>query len=138
MGLTLEQAFAVIRGSHDQAQSLGLRISTAIVNESGVLIALARMEGAFPLSAHIAEAKAVGSALWHRDGDELSRVHAEVPGFFAQVDRMAPRPIMPGPGSILIKHGPDVLGAVGVSGASGEKDAECALAGLRGAGLAAS
>ena len=27
------------------------------------------MDGAPPLSAQIAEAKAVGAALWHRDGD---------------------------------------------------------------------
>ena len=38
------------------------------------------MDGAFPLSAQIAEAKAAATALWHRDGEQLaaSRVSHDV------------------------------------------------------------
>ena len=38
---------------------------------------------------------------------------------------------VPGPGSILIKRGNAVLGAVGVSGGKPEQDVDCAEAGLK-------
>jgi len=130
MPLTLEEAQTLIAGAHEQAAQLGIRITVAVVDEGGHLQALARMDGAAPLSAQIAESKAVGAALWHRDGDSLAAVHRERAGFFAQVDRLVRMPIMPGLGSVLIRRGDAVLGAVGVSGAAPEQDRECAQAGL--------
>ncbi len=130
MPLSLESAQTVIAGAHAHARQLGVRITVAVVDEGGLLQALGRMDGAPPLSAQIAEAKAVGAALWHRDGGELAEVHRERPAFFAQVDRLARLPIIPGRGSLLIRQGDSVLGAVGVSGATAEQDEECARAGL--------
>jgi uncharacterized protein GlcG (DUF336 family) len=102
----------------------------AVVDEGGLLIALGRMDGAPPISPQIAESKAVGAALWHREGDALAQVNRERPAFFAQVDRLARLPIMPGLGSLLVRRGGGVLGAVGVSGALAEQDRDCAEAGL--------
>jgi glc operon protein GlcG len=96
-----------------------------------VLKALARMDGAPPLSAQIAEAKAVGAAVWHRNGDELAAVQESRAAFFASVSQMVRVPIIPADGSVLIKDGDGVVGAVGVSGAKPEEDRECAEAGLR-------
>jgi uncharacterized protein GlcG (DUF336 family) len=62
-------------------------VTVAIVDEGGLLKALARMDGAPPLSAQIAEAKAVGAALWHRDGDELASVQESGAAFFASSAR---------------------------------------------------
>jgi len=115
---------------------MGIRITIAVVDEGGVLQALARMDGAFPLSPQIAEAKAVGAAMWRRDGAALVTARKERPEFFAQVDRLLRTPLMPALGSVLLRRGGDVLGAVGVSGATGEQDLECALAGLRAANFA--
>jgi len=39
-------------------------------------------------------------------------------------------PIIPADGSVLIRDGGAILGAVGVSGASSEEDRKCAEAGL--------
>ena len=83
-----------------------------------------------PLSAQIAEAKAVGSALWHREGDQLAELQSARPAFFQQVDRMVRLPITPALGSVLIRDGDRVLGSVGVSGASPEQDRDCAQAGV--------
>lgn len=130
----MKEAQALIAAAHEHADRLGVRIAVALVDEGGVLQALARMDGAPPLSAQIAEAKAVGAAVWHRDGDSLATVHKERPGFFAQVDRLVRLPIMPGLGSVLIRRRESVLGAVGVSGATPEQDKECAEAGLRSLG----
>ena len=130
MPLTLDEAQTVISAALEHAESEGIRVTVAVVDEGGLLQALARMDGAPPLGAQIAEAKAVGAAVWHRDGASLAEVHRERPGFFSQVDRMVRMPMIPGPGSVLIRREGRVLGAVGVSGARPEQDKECAEAGL--------
>ena len=131
MPLTLEEAQTVIAGAHEHANQLGVRVAIAIVDEGGYLLALGRMDGAPPLSSQIAEAKAVGAAVWHRDGDALREIQQSRSAFFAQVDRMVRLPMIPGPGSVLIRRGGAVLGAVGISGALPDQDRECAEAGLR-------
>ena len=89
------------------------------------------MDGAFPLSAQIAEAKAAGTALWHRDGERLAASRESHEGFFDAVSRLVRLPLIPGPGSVLIRSGEPVLGAAGASGASGDDDRACVEAGLR-------
>jgi glc operon protein GlcG len=130
MPLTLEQTQTLIAAAHEHARSAGLRVTVAVVDEGGLLQALARMDGAPPLSAQIAEAKAVGAALWHRNGDELDAVEEASPSFFASVAGMVRLPIIPADGSLVIRDGDLVLGAVGVSGARSDADRECAEAGV--------
>ena len=72
MPLSLAQAHVLIAAAHDHAVANGWKIAVAVVDEGGLLVALGRMDGAFPLSAQIAEAKAAGTALWHRDGEQLA------------------------------------------------------------------
>ena len=134
MPLTLDQARTVIAGAHEHAGQLGVRVAVAVVDEGGFLVALDRMDGTPPLSSQIAEAKAVGAAVWHRDGDALHLLHDGRPAFFAQVDRMVRVPMVPGLGSLLVRQGSAVLGAVGISGALPEQDRECGEAGLSGLG----
>ena len=130
MPLTLEQSSKLISAAHAHAESHGLRVTVAVVDEGGLLKSLGRMDGAPPLSAQIAEAKAVGAALWHRDGDELAALQDSRAAFFASVSQMVRLPIIPADGSFVIRDGNTVLGAVGVSGAKPEEDRECAEAGV--------
>jgi len=130
MPLTLEQAFKLVTAAHAHAVSTGLKVTVAVVDEGGLLKALGRMDGAPPLSAQIAEAKAVGAALWHRDGDELASVQESGAAFFASVSQMVRLPIIPADGSFVIRDHDTVLGAVGVSGAQSDKDRACAEAGV--------
>jgi uncharacterized protein GlcG (DUF336 family) len=131
MPLSHVQANALIAAAHEHAVANGWKITVAVVDEGGLLVALGRMDGAFPLSAQIAEAKAAGTALWHRDGDGLAATHASHPGFFDAVSRLARLPLIPGPGALVIRDGETVLGAAGASGASGDDDRACVEAGLR-------
>jgi uncharacterized protein GlcG (DUF336 family) len=131
MPLSHAQSKTLIASAHDHAAANGWRITVAVVDEGGLLVALGRMDGAFPLSAQIAEAKAAGTALWHRDGDGLAATHASHPGFFDAVSRLPRLPLIPGPGALVIRDGETVLGAAGASGASGDDDRECVEAGLR-------
>jgi uncharacterized protein GlcG (DUF336 family) len=131
MPLTHEQSQTLIAAAIDRARADGLTVTVAVVDEGGLLKALARMDGAPPLSAQIAEAKAVGAALWHRDGDQLAAVQEDRSAFFAQVSGLVRVPIIPADGSAVIRDGDTVLGAVGVSGAQSDQDRECAEAGIR-------
>src|SRR5436190_9023601 len=131
MPLTHEQPQTLIAAAIDQARADGLKITVAVVDEGGMLKALARMDGAPPLSAQIAEAKAVGAALWHRDGDQLAAVQEDRAAFFAQVSGLVRVPLIPADGSVVIRDGETVLGAVGVSGAQSDQDRVCAEAGIR-------
>ena len=130
MPLPLAAAQQVIASAHAKATQLGIRVTVAVVDEGGVLIALGRMDGALPLSPQIAEAKAVGAVMLHRDGQALADLARDRPGFFAVADRLTRVPIVPGLGSVLIRREGHVLGAVGVSGGRPEQDLECAEAGL--------
>jgi glc operon protein GlcG len=130
MPLTLEQCQALVSGAHAHARANGLKVTVAVVDEGGLLQALGRMDGASPLSAQIAEAKAVGAALWHRNGDELESVEEAHGAFFATVSRLVRLPIVPADGSLVIRDGDLVLGAVGVSGARSDVDRERAEAGV--------
>jgi glc operon protein GlcG len=129
MPLSLADAQQAIERAHARATELGLNITVAVVDAGGLLVALARMDGAPPISPQIAEAKAVGAALFLRDGGWLAQTAQERPGFFKAADRLARVPLIPGPGSALIKRDDIVLGAIGVSGARPDQDLECAEAG---------
>src|SRR5437667_8959997 len=130
MPLTLADAQKAITGAHAKAGQLEIRVTAALVDEGGLLIALGRMDGASSLSPQIAEAKAVGAVMLGRDGAGLAELSKDRPGFFSVADRLVRLPIVPGLGSVLIKRGDHVLGAVGVSGGRPEQDLECAEAGL--------
>ena len=130
MPLNLHEANELINRAHAKAAELGIRITVAVVDEGGLLVALARMDGAAPLTPQIAEAKAVGAAMLHRDGASLGELAKDRPGFFSVADRLVRVPIVPGLGSVLIKRDGKVLGAVGVSGGRPEQDLECAEAGI--------
>jgi uncharacterized protein GlcG (DUF336 family) len=130
MPLSLIDANNVIGKAHIKAAQIGIKVTVAIVDEGGLLIALARMDGAPPLSPQLAEAKAVGAAMFLRDGAALAQMAQDRPGFFSAADRLVRVPLIPGLGSVPIQHDGKVIGAVGVSGGKPEQDMECAEAAL--------
>jgi uncharacterized protein GlcG (DUF336 family) len=141
MPFGLAEAQAVIAAAHDHAARAGLRVAVAVVDEDGVLVALGRMDGAPRFSPQLAEAKAAGSVLWNRGGDAPAERPRERPAFIAEVHERgrAPAqfggllfktPLIGATGSLLIRRGGTLLGAVGVSGAAPEQESDCAAAGL--------
>ena|SRR2546425_10873903 len=128
--MTLKEAQQIIERAQSKATELGIRMTVAVVDQGGLLVALARMDGAPPISPQIAEAKAVGAAMLNRDGAALAELAKDRPAFFSVADRLVRVPLVPGLGSILIKRGDELLGAVGVSGGRPDQDLECAEAGL--------
>jgi len=74
MRISREQTRKIIDAAQLHAQSLQIAVTVAVVDEGGLVKAVDRMDGAPPLSAQIAEAKAQGAAVWHRDGHVLAEV----------------------------------------------------------------
>ncbi len=130
MALTLADAESVIRDAQVHAAKLGIHVSIAVVDAGANLVALKRMDGAPPITPQVAEGKAVGAALFYRDGGSLLTMANDRPAFFNAVSGMGRSRIVPGPGSVLITKDAVVLGAVGVSGGKPEQDLECAEAGV--------
>jgi len=128
--LDLAGANGIIAGAQKKAAELGINVTVAVVDAGGHLVALARMDGASPLSSQIAESKAVGAAMLHREGASLAELAKDRPGFFSVADRLVRMPIVPGLGSVLVRLEGRVIGAVGVSGGRPEQDLECAQAGI--------
>jgi uncharacterized protein GlcG (DUF336 family) len=131
MSITQDATRTVIAAAQAHARELGLRVTVAVVDTGGLLTGLDRMDGAPPLSAQIAEAKAQGAAVWHRDGHALAEVAQDRPAFVSAVSQMTRLPLIAGAGSLVIRDADGaVLGAVGVSGGAPDEDRACAEAGL--------
>jgi uncharacterized protein GlcG (DUF336 family) len=101
-------------------------VTIAIVDAGGHLLWLQRLDGAAPISAHIAPAKAHTAALGRRE----SRIYEEVINGGRVSFLSAPdiRGMLEG-GIPIMKDG-TCLGAVGVSGVKSNEDAQIAKAGI--------
>ena len=126
--MTLDGAQKLIAAAQEKAMSIGVKVTVAIVDEGAHLVALARMDGANPMSPAIAQGKAVGAALFRRDGAWLLSTANDRQAFWNAVKDMAGKDIVPGPGSLPITRDGAVIGAIGVSGAAPNEDLACAEA----------
>ena len=72
MALTLEEANRIIDGALAKARELNIRISVAVCDAGGRLVAFQRMNNAIWASAYGSQGKAVASAAFGRASGELS------------------------------------------------------------------
>ena len=130
MLLTLDEAKAVTERVREHAAGIGATVTVAVVDGGGHLQVLDRMDGASPMSARIAPAKASSVVMFHRDGSDLMGLQQAYPAVFAQIVDAARTPIVAGLAARLIRRGGVVVGAIAVSGGTFEQDDECADAGF--------
>jgi uncharacterized protein GlcG (DUF336 family) len=106
-------------------------VTIAIVDDGGHLLWLQRLDGAPPVSAHIAPAKAHTSALGRRE----SKVYEDVinQGRISFLSAPTIEGLLEG-GVPVLKDG-RCIGAVGVSGVKSNEDAQIARAGIAALGL---
>lgn len=106
-------------------------VTIAIVDDGGHLLHLQRLDGAPPVSAHIAPAKANTAAMGRRE----SKVYEDVINGGRASFLSAPyiQAMLEG-GVPIVKDG-QCLGAVGVSGVKSSEDAQIARAGMAAIGL---
>lgn len=101
-------------------------VTVAIVDAGGHLLSLQRMDGAAPMSAHVAIAKANSSAVGRRNTKSLEdMINGGRTAFLSvrALDGMLE-------GGLPIMHNGQCLGAVGVSGVKASEDAQVAQAGI--------
>jgi uncharacterized protein GlcG (DUF336 family) len=129
--LELADIKAVAAAAEAEALANKWAVCIAIVDSGGHLLWLQRLDGAAPISAQIAPAKAQTAAIGRRE----SRVYEEMingvrvsflsaPGLHGLLEGGVP----------ILKDG-QCIGAVGVSGVKSSEDAQIARAGIAALGL---
>jgi uncharacterized protein GlcG (DUF336 family) len=125
--ITLEQARKVMAAAEAEARKSNLNLSIAIVDTGGHMVLMQRMDGAFFASAQVARDKAWSAAAYRRPGkalqDRLATGGAEI-----RILRLQGASPIEG-GDPILADG-KVVGAIGVSGGSGEQDGVVSRAGV--------
>src|ERR1700738_2672395 len=128
MGLTLEEANRILRGTLAKAQELNIKISVAVCDAGGRPVAFQRMDNAIWASAYASQGKAVASAAFGRPSGEMAE----------RADQPTPRgagaaaggQMIMGQGAVPIIRNGIVEGACGVGGGTSQQDEDCARAGI--------
>ena len=129
--LDLADVKVMAAGAEAEALKNGWAVTIAIVDDGGHLLHLQRLDGAPPISSHIAPAKANTAAVGRRE----SKVYEDLINGGRVSFLSAPdlRGLLEG-GVPIVKDG-QVIGAVGVSGVKSSEDAQIARAGIAALGL---
>jgi glc operon protein GlcG len=106
-------------------------VTIAIVDDGGHLLHLSRLDGAAPLSSHMAPAKANTAAMGRRE----TRIYEELINGGRTSFLSAPYVEGLLEGAVPIMKDGFCLGAVGVSGVKSTEDAQIARAGIAALGL---
>ena len=128
--LTLAEAQKIIETAHKAAADMNLRLSVAVVDARGDLIALGRMPGAGAGTTDTAIGKAMMSAIYGQPSAALT-ARGTNPATQAFNDATGGR-LRFIQGAVPIIRGGFVVGAVGASGASAQQDEQIATAGRGG------
>jgi uncharacterized protein GlcG (DUF336 family) len=126
--ITLETARKIIAAAEKKAAALGQPMNIAVVDEGGNLVSHVRMDGAWIGSIDISIKKAYTSRAFDISTKDLA-THSQSGGQFFGIHASNNGKIMIFAGGIPLKRDGKVLGAVGVSGGSGEQDHAVAQAG---------
>jgi uncharacterized protein GlcG (DUF336 family) len=124
--LSLEDVRAVAAGSEAEAQAHGWAVTIAIVDDGGHLLWLQRLDGAAPISAQIAPAKARTAALGRRESKTYEDMVNQGRTSFLSAPGL--EGLLEGGVPIVIDG--HCVGAVGVSGVKSSEDAQIARSGI--------
>ncbi|HEY1795576.1 MAG TPA: heme-binding protein [Stellaceae bacterium] len=127
MPITLNQANRVLRATLAKAEELNIKVTAAVVDEGGRLVALQRMDGAIWAGVYGSQGKAVASAAFGRPSGVMA----------ARADQPTPRGIavaegghmIMGQGAVPLYRNGILVGACGVGGGTSQEDEDCAAAG---------
>jgi glc operon protein GlcG len=125
MALTLAEANRMIQAAIAKAEELNVKVSVAVCDAGGNLLAFNRMEGASAVSATVAQGKAAASAGFGRPSGALA---ADSPVIQSIIATLGGR-MLPAQGAVPIYKNGELVGAIGGSGATAQQDEECAQAG---------
>jgi uncharacterized protein GlcG (DUF336 family) len=129
--LTLEDLRAVAAAAEAEATTHHWAVTIAIVDDGGHLLWLQRLDGAAPISAEIAPAKARTAAVGRRESKTYEDMINQ--GRVSFLSAPALQGMLEG-GVPIMAEG-QCVGAVGVSGVKSSEDAQIARAGIAALGL---
>jgi uncharacterized protein GlcG (DUF336 family) len=124
MAIPGEKAIEMVRKAHAQATQSDIAVTAVVVDQSGRMIALGRMDKARPITVEIALNKAYTAASFQQPTKDLSGVAGQT--WFQSLVVSSNGRIMPGAGALPIVEGGNVVGAIAVAGGTDEQDQHCA------------
>jgi uncharacterized protein GlcG (DUF336 family) len=137
--LKLAQATTIIDAARAEARKHFLApLAIAVLDAGGHLVAFQREDGAGLVRFDIAFGKAWGALGMGFGTRELAERAAKAPTFVAALTTISQGRMVPSPGGVLmvgVNH--EIVGAVGISGDTGDNDEACALVGIKAVGLSA-
>ncbi|UTY60190.1 heme-binding protein [Massilia sp. erpn] len=124
--LTLDDVKKIAAAAETEAKANNWPVTIAICDDGGHMLWLQRLDGAAPISSHIAPAKARTSALGRRE----SRIYEELinNGRVSFLSAPEVEGLLEGGVNIVVEG--HTIGAVGVSGVKSSEDAQIAKAGI--------
>ncbi|MDE3158400.1 MAG: heme-binding protein [Acidobacteriota bacterium] len=128
--LTLADARRIIAAAEKKAQEVGQPMNIAVVDGGGNLVAHVRMDKAWIGSVDISIKKAWTSRAFDIATKDLAE-HSQSGGQFFGIHASNNGRVMIFAGGIPLKRGDEVMGAIGVSGGSGQQDHAVAEAGAK-------
>src|SRR6201990_1572734 len=126
--VTLEDARRVIAAAEKKAEEIGQPMNIAVADAGGNLVAHVRMDGAWLGSVDISIKKAWTSRAFDISTKDIA-THSQSGGQFFGIHVSNHGRIMIFAGGIPLKKDGKVVGAIGVSGGSGDQDHAVAEAG---------
>ena len=127
MPLNLAEANRIVAGAIAKAEEINIKMSVAVCDAGGRLIAFNRMDGAIWAGVYGSQGKAVASAAFGRPSGEMQdRADQPTPRGIAAAE--GGHMIM-GQGAVPIVRNGVVEGACGVGGGTAQQDEDCARAG---------
>src|ERR1700737_1271332 len=124
----LDDARRVISAAEKKATQIGHAMNIAVADEGGNIVAHVRMDNAWLGSIDISMKKAYTSRAFDIETKELAN-HSKSGGEFLGINILNNGKIMIFAGGIPLKLDGKVVGALGVSGGSGDQDHAVAAAG---------
>ncbi len=124
MAIPGEKAIEIVRAAHTEAAQLDIAVTAVVVDQSGRMIAVGRMDRARPITVEIALNKAYTAASFQQPTKELSGVAGQT--WFQSLVVSSSGRIMPGAGALPVVEGGNVVGAVAVAGGTDDQDQRCA------------
>lgn len=139
MPLTLKQANTICDKALEHARAKNYaKLTIVVLDEAGNLKAAQREDGASMFRYDVALGKAWGAVAMSCSSRKLAERAKGNQNFFLTLASTAQGKFLPQQGAVLIRDASGaILGAAGISGASGDEDEECAAKGVEAAGLKA-
>jgi glc operon protein GlcG len=126
--ITLDEANRMVQAAIAKARELNIKISVAVCDASGRLVAFNRMDGAIWAGVYGSQGKAIASAAFGRPSGELQE-RADSP-IIRGISAAEGGHMIPSMGAVPLMRNGVPVAACGVGGGTAQQDEDCARAAI--------